>query len=77
MRRGVIDRRTTETQIACDENGAPCFRTLMRDRVFFAAPFGWIGRAAVGLFIAPQLRWIFGYRTRAIAWRFGVGVPTI
>lgn len=51
--------------------------TLMRDRVFFAAPFGWIGRAAVGLFIAPQLRWIFGYRTRAIAWRFGVGVPTI
>lgn len=51
--------------------------TLMRDRVFFAAPFGWIGRIAVRLFIAGQLRWIFGYRTHAIAWRFGVGAPTI
>ena len=52
-------------------------RTRMRDRVFFSAPFGLLGRAAVPLLIAPKLRWIFGYRVSGIAWRFGVRAPSL
>ncbi len=46
--------------------------TCMRDRVYFSAPLGVIGRLAVQLFIARKLRSIFSYRARAIAWRFGL-----
>jgi len=51
--------------------------TRMRDRVFFSAPFGLLGRAAVPLLIAPKLRWIFGYRSSGIGWRFGVRTPSL
>lgn len=49
--------------------GAPGL-TVMEDRVFFAAPFGWLGRMAQGLFVLPALRQVFGYRTQAIRLRF-------
>ena len=46
--------------------------TLMEDRVLFSAPLPGIGRLLVRWMIAPQLRRIFAYRARAMAWRFGV-----
>ncbi len=45
--------------------------TRMEDRVYFAAPFGLLGRLAQWLFITPQLKRIFGYRAEAIRLRFG------
>ena len=49
--------------------------TLMEDRVYFAAPFGPIGRLANRLFIQSQLRRIFAYRAEAIALRFETRGP--
>ncbi len=46
-------------------------RTLMTDRVYYAPPFGLLGRVANRFAIARQLRQIFGYRTTAIQFRFG------
>lgn len=44
--------------------------TVMRDRVWYAAPFGSVGRLANRQFVMPMLRRIFDYRRRAIALRF-------
>jgi ligand-binding SRPBCC domain-containing protein len=49
-------------------------RTVMEDRVYYAPPFGPLGRLANRLFIVPQLRRIFAYRGEVIRWRFN-GVP--
>lgn len=46
-------------------------RTRMIDRVWFAAPFGFIGRITNRLFIFDMLRRIFGFRARVIEQRFG------
>lgn len=46
-------------------------RTVMEDRVYYAPPFGVLGRIAHGLFIAPMLRHIFRYRQDIIRLRFG------
>jgi ligand-binding SRPBCC domain-containing protein len=46
-------------------------RTRMIDEVHYSAPFGPIGRIANWLFVAPQLRRIFAFRSRAIRTRFG------
>jgi uncharacterized protein (TIGR01777 family) len=51
--------------------------TLMHDRVFFAAPLGWLGRILVRAMIAPKLRWIFGYRSFGVGWRFGARAPKL
>ena len=51
--------------------------TLMEDRVYFAAPFGPIGRIADRLFIPSQLRRIFAYRAEAIALRFETRRPRL
>lgn len=45
-------------------------RTVMEDRVYYAPPLGVLGRIAQRLFVAPQLRQVFGYRTQAIRQRF-------
>ena len=45
--------------------------TIMTDRVFYAPPFGPLGALAHPLFVAPQLRAIFGHRTRCAVLRFG------
>lgn len=45
-------------------------RTLMEDRVWYAPPFGLLGRLVHPLFIAPSLRRIFGYRREVIRQRF-------
>jgi ligand-binding SRPBCC domain-containing protein len=52
-------------------------RTVMEDRVYFAAPLGPLGRAAQSLFIAPQLREVFGYRSQAIRLRFSPPRKTV
>jgi uncharacterized protein len=44
--------------------------TLMQDRVYYAPPLGLLGRVAQALFVAGQLRGVFGYRAQAIAQRF-------
>jgi uncharacterized protein (TIGR01777 family) len=44
--------------------------TVMEDRVYYAPPLGLLGRVAQALFVAPQLRHIFGYRRQAIRQRF-------
>jgi hypothetical protein len=49
--------------------------TRMRDRVWFAAPLGPLGRIAEGLVITRQLRAIFGFREKAIRRRFGRSAP--
>ncbi len=46
-------------------------RTRMLDRVWFASPFGFIGRITNHLFVFSMLRRIFGFRTRVIEQRFG------
>jgi hypothetical protein len=46
-------------------------RTLMEDRVYYAAPLGPLGRIANALFISRTLQRIFGYRERVIRMRFG------
>ena len=45
--------------------------TIMEDRVFYAPPFGPLGRLTHWLFIKGQLQEIFGYRADAILQRFG------
>ena len=47
-------------------------RTVMEDRVYYAPPFGVLGRLANRLFIGPTLRKIFQYRGDVIRLRFGV-----
>jgi ligand-binding SRPBCC domain-containing protein len=42
-------------------------RTLMRDRVEYLIPLGFLGRASNALFVSRTLREIFDYRARAIA----------
>jgi uncharacterized protein len=44
--------------------------TVMEDRVYYAPPLGILGRLAQVLFVAPQLRQVFGYRSQAIRQRF-------
>jgi uncharacterized protein (TIGR01777 family) len=44
--------------------------TVMEDRVYFAPPLGPLGRLAQRLFVGPQLREVFGYRSQAIRLRF-------
>jgi ligand-binding SRPBCC domain-containing protein len=46
-------------------------RTRMWDEVHYSAPLGPLGRIANWLFVAPQLRRIFAFRSRAIRARFG------
>ena len=46
-------------------------RTIMEDHVYYAPPFGALGRLANPLFIIPTLRQIFGYRSDVIRLRFG------
>jgi ligand-binding SRPBCC domain-containing protein len=41
--------------------------TAVSDRVEYALPFGWIGRAAHAVYVQRQLRRIFDYRTQALA----------
>jgi len=50
--------------------------TLMSDRVWYAPPWGPLGGLANVLFVAPQLRGIFGFRSQAIARRFGLAPRT-
>ncbi len=57
-----------EHTFEADGNG-----TLMRDRVWYAPPLGVLGRLAHRLFIADQLRRIFGYRATVMRLRFGTG----
>ena len=45
--------------------------TVMEDRVYYSPPFGFVGRLANRLFIAPTLRSIFRYRGDVIRLRFG------
>ncbi|MEO8258871.1 MAG: TIGR01777 family oxidoreductase [Acidobacteriota bacterium] len=47
-------------------------RTVMEDRVYYAPPFGILGRLAHRLFIGATLRTIFQYRGDVIRLRFGV-----
>ncbi|MFT6399567.1 MAG: ligand-binding SRPBCC domain-containing protein, partial [Bradymonadia bacterium] len=46
-------------------------QTMMRDTVYFKAPFGPLGRLAGLLFIRPLLRRIFGFRHHAVLARYG------
>src|SRR5579859_1008207 len=46
-------------------------RTVMEDHVYYAPPFGELGRLANRMFIVPRLRQIFGYRSDVIRLRFG------
>jgi hypothetical protein len=47
-------------------------RTVMEDRVYYAPPFGVLGRLANRLFIGPTLMKVFQYRGDVIRLRFGV-----
>ena len=42
-------------------------RTLMRDRVIYQVPMGFLGEVARRVFVVGQLRRIFDYRERAVA----------
>jgi ligand-binding SRPBCC domain-containing protein len=44
---------------------------LMRDQVHYALPFGPLGEIAHRLFVRRKLEWIFGFRRRLLAGRFG------
>lgn len=46
-------------------------QTVMADHVYYAAPFGVLGRLASRWLVAPMLRKIFGYRSDIIRLRFG------
>jgi len=50
-------------------------RTVMEDRVYYALPFGRLGRLAHALFVAASLRRIFSFRKHAVRLRFGVPPP--
>ena len=43
----------------------------MRDVVRYALPFGPLGSIAHALFVRRRLEWIFAYRKRVLAARFG------
>jgi len=43
----------------------------MEDHVYYALPFGALGRLANRWFIVPMLGQIFGYRSDVIRLRFG------
>jgi uncharacterized protein (TIGR01777 family) len=45
--------------------------TVMEDHVYYAPPFGVLGRLANRWFIVPRLQQIFGYRRDVIQLRFG------
>jgi ligand-binding SRPBCC domain-containing protein len=44
---------------------------LMRDKVHYALPFGPFGAIAHALFVRRKLEWIFGFRRKLLAERFG------
>ena len=46
-------------------------QTVMEDRVYYALPFGWLGRVAHRFFVSRTLRAIFGFRGHAVRLRFG------
>jgi ligand-binding SRPBCC domain-containing protein len=46
-------------------------RTVMEDHVYYAPPFGVLGRLANRWFIVPRLQEIFAYRADVIRLRFG------
>jgi hypothetical protein len=46
-------------------------RTVMEDHIYYAPPFGALGRFANRWFIVPRLQQIFGYRRDVIRLRFG------
>lgn len=46
--------------------------TIMEDRVYYALPFGWLGRLVHRWFVVGALRRIFGFRSDAVRLRFGV-----
>jgi hypothetical protein len=46
-------------------------RTVMEDHVYYAPPFGALGRFANRWFIVPRLQQIFGHRRDVIRLRFG------
>jgi ligand-binding SRPBCC domain-containing protein len=48
--------------------------TLVSDRVEYALPFGWLGRAAHALWVRRQLRDIFDYRREALLRAFIIEV---
>jgi uncharacterized protein len=47
--------------------------TVMTDRVYYAPPAGPIGKMVNALFIADQLKQVFGYRASILRLRFGNG----
>ncbi len=51
-------------------------RTIMEDRVYYAPPFGILGRIVHALVIRATLRQIFGHRAAAILLRFGPAGPS-
>ncbi len=46
-------------------------RTVMTDRVWYAPPLGPLGRIANAVFIANELKGVFGYRAAVMRLRFG------
>lgn len=44
---------------------------LMRDKVHYALPFGPFGAIAHALFVRRKLEWIFGFRRKLLADKFG------
>ncbi len=50
--------------------------TVMEDRVYYALPFGWLGRIAHAAIVSRTLRAIFGFRAHAVRLRFG-SVPEL
>lgn len=44
---------------------------LMRDKVHYALPFGPFGEIAHALFVRRKLEWIFGFRRKLLAEKFG------
>jgi ligand-binding SRPBCC domain-containing protein len=46
-------------------------RTVMEDRVYYALPFGWLGRLVHRYFVSKTLVSIFQFRAHAVRLRFG------
>ena len=44
---------------------------LMRDKIHYALPFGPFGAIAHALFVRRKLEWIFGFRRKLLAEKFG------
>lgn len=51
-------------------------QTRMEDRVYYALPFGILGRLVHRFFVGPRLRRIFAFRNDAITLRFGEAAKT-